>query len=123
MFNRSFRVAVPDAPPSAVSPLLPPAVKQRLIDVLGPRGYLDQPQDLTLYEYDGSVDKVRPEMVVFPATAEQLVEIVRITAEHDIPIVGRGAGTGLSGGAIPQDRRDCDRLRAPEPHHAHGTGE
>ena len=34
--------------------------------LLGPRGYLDRPEDLTLYEYDGSVDKARPELVVFP---------------------------------------------------------
>jgi len=39
--------------------------------LLGPRGYLDRPEDLALYEYDGSVDKARPELVVFPETAEQ----------------------------------------------------
>ncbi len=68
--------------------------------LLGPRGYLDRPEDLTLYEYDGSVDKARPELVVFPQTAEQVVALVQIAREHRIPIVGRGAGTGLSGGVI-----------------------
>src|SRR2546430_2392808 len=43
-----------------------------------------------------------PEMVVFPRTADDIVEILKIAAEHKIPIVGRGAGTGLSGGAIPR---------------------
>jgi glycolate oxidase len=76
--------------------------KQKLVDLLGPRGYLDRPEDLTLYEYDGSVDKARPEMVVFPRTTEEVSEIVKITARHGVPIVGRGAGTGLSGGAIPR---------------------
>src|SRR5271170_2613024 len=75
----------------------------RQIDkLLGPRGYLDRSEDLTLYEYDGSIDKARPEMVVFPRTTEDVVAIVKITREHGVPIVGRGAGTGLSGGAIPR---------------------
>jgi glycolate oxidase len=81
---------------------LPAAAKKKLIEILGPRGYLDRPEDLTLYEYDGSVDKSRPEMVVFPRTTEEVASIVKTTAEFGIPIVGRGAGTGLSGGAIPR---------------------
>lgn len=83
-------------------PTLTPEVKQKLIGIVGPKGYLDKPEDLSLYEYDGSVDKARPEMVVFPETTEQVSEIVKATAEAGIPIVGRGAGTGLSGGAIPR---------------------
>src|ERR1017187_9950570 len=81
---------------------LPAAVKKRLMELLGPRGYLDRPEDLLLYEYDGSIDKARPEMVVFPRTTEDVVSIVKITSRHGVPIVGRGAGTGLSGGAIPR---------------------
>src|SRR4051812_36159105 len=81
---------------------VPDAVKKRIIEIVGPRGYLDRAEDLSLYEYDGSVDKSRPEMVVFPRTTEEVSAIVKITAEHDVPIVGRGAGTGLSGGAIPR---------------------
>jgi glycolate oxidase len=81
---------------------LPPAAKKRIIEIMGPKGYLDRPEDLMLYEYDGSVDKSRPEMVVFPRSTEEVAAIVKITAEHGIPIVGRGAGTGLSGGAIPR---------------------
>ena len=80
--------------------MLPAKAKQKLISLLGPRGYLDRPEDLTLYEYDGSVDKSRPEMIVFPRSTEDVVTIVKITGEHGVPIVGRGAGTGLSGGAI-----------------------
>src|SRR5580698_4061948 len=81
---------------------LPPAAKKKIIAVVGAHGYLDRPEDLSLYEYDGSIDKARPEMVVFPRTTEEVAAIVKITAQHDVPIVGRGAGTGLSGGAIPR---------------------
>ena len=81
---------------------LPAEAKKKLIAAVGPRGYLDRPQDLSLYEYDGSIDKARPELVVFPQTTEEVAAVVRITAEYGIPIVGRGAGTGLSGGEIPR---------------------
>jgi glycolate oxidase len=83
--------------------MLPPQAKKKLASVVGRKGYLDKPEDLLLYEYDGSVDKARPEMVIFPRTTEDVVAIVKITNEYGIPIVGRGAGTGLSGGAIPRE--------------------
>src|SRR5215471_17182283 len=83
--------------------MLPAGFKDRLAALLGPRGYLDKPEDLTLYEYDGSVDKHRPDLVVFPRTTEDVSAIVKIAAEFQIPFVGRGAGTGLSGGAIPRE--------------------
>ncbi len=83
---------------------LPAEARQQLISLLGPRGYLDQPNDLKLYEYDGSVDKMLPEMVLFPRTTEDVAAIVKISHEFGVPIVGRGAGTGLSGGSIPLAR-------------------
>ena len=79
-----------------------PAARKRLVELLGSRAYLDNPQDLKLYEYDGGVDKVLPDLVVFPRTTEDVSEIARISHEFGIPLVGRGAGTGLSGGAIPR---------------------
>jgi len=68
--------------------------------ILGPRGVLHAPEDLMLYEYDGSVESARPDGVVFPRTTNEVVEIVRLALRHGVPIVGRGTGTGLSGGAI-----------------------
>jgi glycolate oxidase len=67
---------------------------------LGTSNVLHQPEDLILYEYDGSVEKGRPDAVVFPRTTEDVSRIVKLAAKHQIPIVGRGAGTGLSGGAL-----------------------
>ncbi len=80
--------------------LIPPDALHHIDKLLGPRGYLDRPEDLQLYEYDGSIDKAQPELVVFPQTSEQALALVRIAREHHIPMVGRGAGTGLSGGVI-----------------------
>jgi glycolate oxidase len=78
------------------------AVRQEIAAVVGPRGYLDRPEDLVLYEYDGGVDKARPEMVAFPRSTRDVVALVNVARKHSIPIVGRGAGTGLSGGSIPR---------------------
>ena len=61
---------------------------------------LSKPADLLMYEYDGSVEQARPEVVVFPRTTEQVVAIVNLAQRTQTPIVGRGAGTGLSGGAL-----------------------
>ena len=80
--------------------MIPPAVRQRISALLGPQGYLDRPEDLRLYEYDGGVDKHPPDLVVFPRSTLEVAELVRIAREFQIPVVGRGAGTGLSGGAI-----------------------
>ena len=80
--------------------MLPAKAKDKLIQLLGPRGYLDRPEDLALYEYDGSVEKGRPFIVVFPRSTEDVVGIVKISHEHGVPLVARGAGTGLSGGSI-----------------------
>src|SRR5580698_304918 len=101
MLNPSSEAVLETAPLERAG--LPPAAKKKIIAVAGPGGYLDRPEDLTLYEYDGSVDKARPEMVVFPRTTEEVSAIVKITAEHGVYITGRGAGTGLSGGAIPRE--------------------
>ena len=80
--------------------MLPAKAKEKLVQLLGPRGYLDRPEDLSLYEYDGSVDKARPDIVVFPRSTEDVIGIVKISGEFGVPIVARGAGTGLSGGSI-----------------------
>ncbi len=80
--------------------MIPDRVKRQIAAIVGPAGLLDRPEDLMLYEYDGSVDKARPDLVVFPRTTEEVAEIVQIAGRHGIPVVGRGAGTGLSGGAI-----------------------
>jgi glycolate oxidase len=76
---------------------------ERLIALLGERSVLNRPEDLVLYEYDGGVDKRRPDLVVFPRSTEEVAAIVRLAQELHLPLVGRGAGTGLSGGAIPRE--------------------
>lgn len=55
---------------------------------------------LISYEADGGMDKGLPEGVVFPRSTEEVMRVVRWASEHNVPLVARGAGTGLSGGAV-----------------------
>jgi glycolate oxidase len=68
--------------------------------LLGAGNVLDQHEDLLLYEFDGSVEKGRPDLVVFPRTPEEVSQAVKLARRYEVPVVGRGAGTGLSGGAL-----------------------
>ncbi|MCY4588564.1 MAG: FAD-binding protein [Bryobacterales bacterium] len=83
--------------------MIAPEAIEKLRDTVGPKGLLERPQQLMLYEYDGSIEKGRPECVVFPTSTEDVVAIVKIARDFNLPLVGRGAGTGLSGGTIPTE--------------------
>jgi len=73
---------------------------RELTALLGSSNVLHKTDDLLHYEFDGSVEKGRPDVVVFPQTTEEVADIVKLAAKHRVPVVGRGAGTGLSGGAL-----------------------
>ena len=70
--------------------MLPSGCKERIAAIVGSRGYLDRPEDLAIYEYDGSIDKHRPDLVVFPRNTRDVAAIVKIAAEFHVPLVGRG---------------------------------
>ena len=80
-----------------------PNIERKLKRIVGNDAVLYKPDDLLLYEYDGSIERALPKYVCFPQTTEHVVEIVRLANEHDLAIVPRGAGTGLSGGAIARN--------------------
>jgi glycolate oxidase len=74
----------------------------RLTAILGAEGVLCNPEELLVYECDGYVvDKKTPDIVVFPTTTEQVVDIVKTCNELNVPFVPRGAGTSLAGGCLP----------------------
>jgi glycolate oxidase len=77
-----------------------PSLIRELNSLLSATRILDQQEDLLLYEFDGSVEKGRPDLVVFPRTTAEVSQIVKLAARYEVPVVGRGAGTGLSGGAL-----------------------
>lgn len=66
---------------------------------------LADPEDLKPYECDGmSAYRKIPWLVVLPDTVEQVRKIMRICFREGVPVVARGAGTGLSGGALPVEK-------------------
>ena len=72
----------------------------QLASIVGPEAVLHRSEDMMLYEYDGSVERATPEATVFPSTTEEVVRLARWANEKNLPLVARGAGTGLSGGAV-----------------------
>jgi glycolate oxidase len=69
--------------------------------VLGDEDVLEEPVELHLFSKDASLIRGRPACVVFPENTDEVAEVVRIAEQHGVPIVARGAGTGLSAGASP----------------------
>ncbi len=73
-----------------------------LTAMLGEAAVLHGEQELAPYECDGlSAYRERPMLVVLPETTDQVQAVLRYCHTHRIPVVARGAGTGLSGGALP----------------------
>ena len=81
--------------------MLDKAVVEQLKAIVG--DVLTRKVDLVTYSYDATADVPRqiPDVVAMPSNTEQIQQIVNLARTHDIPIYPRGAGTNLSGGAIP----------------------
>src|SRR4051812_7024383 len=80
------------------------AVAERLTDIVGPRHVLSRQSELRVYNSDGLPGYRRqPSLAVFPGTREETIAVVRFLAEEELSFVPRGAGTGLSGGALADD--------------------
>jgi glycolate dehydrogenase FAD-linked subunit len=79
-----------------------PALTRELVGLLGPSGVISELAQLRTYECDGLTGyRVTPALVLLPTTTAEVAAVVRVCAREDIPFVARGAGTGLSGGALP----------------------
>ncbi len=74
---------------------------QRLIDALGADAVKTAPEDLRAYAFDAYTEGRLPSAVVLPSTTREVSAIVKIARDCGEPIVPRGAGTGLCGGAVP----------------------
>lgn len=74
-----------------------------LADIVGgARSILYHKEDLLAYECDGfTIHKHLPKTVVFPKDTQEVAKLVKYCSDNHLPFLARGAGTGLSGGAIP----------------------
>ena len=73
---------------------------QALEHILRPNQVFKDLAVRTAYEFDASLARGRPDTVVIPETAAEVVKVAQVAEEYGVPLVARGAGTGLSGGAI-----------------------
>ncbi len=82
------------------------AIARDLRAAVGAGHCITDPSELHTYESDGLAGmRVRPLAVVLPETTEQVAAAVRVAKHYGLPVVPRGSGTGLSGGALPVE--DC----------------
>jgi len=79
-----------------------PEIIARFAAAVGEKNCIREPEQLRTYESDGLASfRATPGIVVLPASTEEVSACVKIAREAGMPIVARGAGTGLSGGALP----------------------
>ncbi len=77
------------------------AIARELRDAVGAAHVLESPGDVLAYEYDASNLTAVPDLVVLPATEDEVAAVLRVASRHRVPVVPRGAGTGIAGGALP----------------------
>src|SRR2546428_1224421 len=81
-----------------------PSLASDLASIVGQRHVREARADRVTYAMDGLPTHRRlPDLVVLPGTREELIAVVRLLAAHGVPFVRRGAGTGLSGGALADE--------------------
>src|SRR6478672_3897362 len=81
---------------------LPPGLVEELAAAVGEAHVLTAPEDLATYDCDGLTGwRAQPACVVLPGSSEEVQAVLRLCAREGVPFVARGAGTGLSGGALP----------------------
>ena len=83
------------------TPALTAELLRALRSIVGPGWVRHRPAELATYAADGlPTHQSRPGLVVLPGSKEEVAAVLRLLAEHRVPFVPRGAGTGLSGGAL-----------------------
>ncbi|MBS3779600.1 MAG: FAD-binding protein [Desulfovermiculus sp.] len=74
----------------------------QLVKYLGQDAVLADREDLICYAYDATGKRFLPDVVVFPRTVSQIAQVMRLANEHKVNVVPRGAGSGMTGGSLPE---------------------
>ncbi len=78
-----------------------PTVIAELVKIVGKEAVLSTPEDLAVYSYDGTFEEHRPDVVVLPASTEQVSQVIQLAARECIPVVTRGMASGLAAASVP----------------------
>ena len=73
----------------------------QLENIVGKEHVTETPEELLCYSYDGSSLEYQPAAVAFPANADEISAIMKLACTVPFPVVPRGAGTGMTAGALP----------------------
>jgi glycolate oxidase len=76
-------------------------ILKELAALVGRDYVLHDPIDLKVFEYDGTIARAMPQIVVLPETAEQVSEVVKLARRYGLPVIARGAGTASGGAPSP----------------------
>jgi glycolate oxidase len=76
-------------------------ILRQLTDVVGPKNISTAEAELCCVSYDGTGREYKPEAVVWPSTVDEVSKIMMIAHREKVPVVPRGAGSGMTGGALP----------------------
>jgi len=74
---------------------------KKLIRISGPANCTRKKEDLLCYSYDATQSVYLPDAVVFPKDAKEISAILKLANEYKFPVIPRGAGSGMTGGALP----------------------
>lgn len=69
--------------------------------IVGKENVMDSMEERQCYSYDARTDGIVPDLIVFPSSAVEVSGILKLANRHGFPVIPRGQGTGLTGGAIP----------------------
>jgi glycolate oxidase len=92
-----------NAKPRATTNASKPEVIEKLQKIVGAENVLIEPEKVEPYGADAVKEKFPPEAVVFPASTEEMREILKLANEYLFPVTARGGGVGYTGGAVPVD--------------------
>ncbi|HEV7664065.1 MAG TPA: FAD-linked oxidase C-terminal domain-containing protein [Chloroflexota bacterium] len=79
-----------------------PEIVAELKRIVAPGYVHDAPSELISYSFDGTFQQRRPDLAITPASTAEVAAIVRVASREKIPIIARGASSGLAGGTIPE---------------------
>jgi glycolate oxidase len=83
------------------TPAVDERIKKRLIQIVQEENFTDRLIDIVSYSYDASDHFSRPDAAVWVVNTDQVSQILRLATEHGFPVIPRGAGTSLTGSAVP----------------------
>lgn len=82
--------------------MLPINILENLKNIVGQENVVTEKQDLLCYSYDATQMEYLPDAVVYPANADEVSQILKIANSELVPVIPRGAGSGFTGGSLPQ---------------------